>query len=160
MIRVTRSYGVQATSCRGESKPHPCRSFGRAEEEAGIRRGDGADVKWGAKRRALDPRGREGSSCPSTLQQCRPAAPGYVPIVSSTNASLLSSLEWVSVLYNCIPSDSNRATQQNLQWRQKILSTLSYSVATSYMWPLSPSAPEKLTLKFYIILGSLGGAAV
>jgi len=38
MIRVTKSYQVPATSCHGKSEPHPCRSYGRTEEEAAMQR--------------------------------------------------------------------------------------------------------------------------
>lgn len=50
----------------------------------------------------------------------------------------LSSMEWVSVPYNCMPTDSNRMSNRTFsEYRKRCVSVLSNTVAATHIWPLS-----------------------
>lgn len=102
--------------------------------------------------------GREGSSCPSTFQECRLAGPPAIQFLimfcSFQHKPLTFELLRVSFCFLQLHTltaieISNRTFNED---RRCCLSVLSNSVATTYMCHWALRAPEKLTFKFYIIL--------
>lgn len=109
---------LQATSCHGKSEPHPCTSYGMAEGEAGIWREGWSSCEVGAQRRAFRPQRKGKEQLPQHFPAVRASctsynsAPGRVPVVSSTNPSLLSSMrEFLFLTTACPPTATECPTE-------------------------------------------------
>ena len=81
LMRVKKSYRVQATSHHGKSEQRPGRSYSRAEEKLLYREEDGADVKSEPREELLGPRGREEESSGPALAVGQPSSPQAVPFL-------------------------------------------------------------------------------